>query len=248
MKILLLSDIHSNIQALQAVLHVEGNVDLLVCAGDLVDYGISPAQIVDYFRTYSGELKLVQGNHDAHVVSVFYDESWKTVSGDENKWVHHNCRLLSESNIEFLNVLPKQSVFFADNWWYLLTHQYDDRYRIIECKKQFEDFWRCFTPEEIWDYPKRRVIFGHTHRQCQCILNNGIEWLNPGSLSYRRPDDPDKHAHYMVIQDGMVTCKQEPYDRSIQFALAAEYHKKKTMMETEIQDFYFFFGDASTSR
>lgn len=75
-----------------------------------------------------------------------------------------------------------------------------------------------------------------------------MEWLNPGSISYRRPDDPDKSANYMVISDGNVEFKSLYYDRSVQLAEAEAFKKSGQMMDTEIQDFMFFFGNARTSR
>ena len=68
MKILLISDIHANIQALESVLKAETDWDLLVCAGDYVDYGTSPAEVVDLLRSLPKPHVLVLGNQDAHLV------------------------------------------------------------------------------------------------------------------------------------------------------------------------------------
>ena len=73
-------------------------------------------------------------------------------------------------------------------------------------------------------------------------------WLNPGSASYRRPDDRDKRAHYMLIEDGDIRFGAVEYDRSAMLARAMDYVKKGTMLETDLQDAMFFFGDAPTSR
>ena len=54
------------------------------------------------------------------------------------------------------------------------------------------------------------MVFGHTHRQCVHILGDGMEWLNPGSVSYHRLDDPDKDARYMVITDGSIKMRSLP--------------------------------------
>ena len=64
MRILVISDIHSNRQALEAVLRAERDIDLLVFAGDFVDYGIDPVYVVDFFRSYDKPCVLVRGNHD----------------------------------------------------------------------------------------------------------------------------------------------------------------------------------------
>ena len=54
MRILVISDVHSNRQALEAVIANEKAFDLLVFAGDVVDYGIDPVFTVDFFRSYEG--------------------------------------------------------------------------------------------------------------------------------------------------------------------------------------------------
>lgn len=92
------------------------------------------------------------------------------------------------------------------------------------------------------------MIFGHTHRQCIHVLDQHMLWLNPGSVSYRRPDDPDKTAHYAVIENGEIRLCQVPYDRSHSLEEARKLNKAHGMMETELQDFFFFFGDARSSR
>lgn len=67
-----------------------------------------------------------------------------------------------------------------------------------------------------------------------------MEWINPGSISYRRPDDPDKTAHYAVILDGNIQLKSIAYDRTLQLAEAKRLLKNDRMMRTELQDFMFF--------
>jgi predicted phosphodiesterase len=62
----LLSDIHGNAVALEAVLEDIGSVDAIVCAGDTVGYGPSPGQCVKMVR--DRELPTVRGNHDRAVV------------------------------------------------------------------------------------------------------------------------------------------------------------------------------------
>lgn len=126
------------------------------------------------------------------------------------------------------------------------AHQYDSGYGTIESRYAFDKYWAEHYGTD--NTGNRRLIFGHTHRQCIHILGDGMEWLNPGSASYRRPDDPDKTAHYATITDGEIRLKQIPYDRKPQFEKAKEFISTDKMMRTEIQDFMFFFGDAKTSR
>ena len=50
MKVLVISDVHANIRALDTILREEADYDLLCCAGDFTDYGISPREVLERFR------------------------------------------------------------------------------------------------------------------------------------------------------------------------------------------------------
>ena len=69
MRILLISDVHANIQALEAVLKDAGKVDAVWCAGDLVDYGAFPHQVVQWFIHH--DVQCVSGNHDRHLLNIW---------------------------------------------------------------------------------------------------------------------------------------------------------------------------------
>lgn len=247
MKLLVISDIHSNIWALEKVLETEQNIDLLCCAGDLVDYGTAPEEVIDRIRQCTPRV-VVQGNHDRHTANIWRQGSFQEVTPEEYKWVHHNCRRLDEDRIRFLEHLPIHQTFEADGYVYMMQHQYDHAYGTIESRFQFEEFWKKHAGQEYADSTKRRMIFGHTHRPCIHVLDQDMMWLNPGSVSYRRPDDPEKTAHYMVIEDGEIRFCRVPYDRSQPLKEARELNRIHGMMETELQDFFFFFGDAKTTR
>lgn len=246
MKILVISDIHANIDALNTVLEKENDYDILCCAGDYTDYGIYPVEVINKMCNLKNNAVLVYGNHDLHVLNTYETREWKHVEAGQYKWVHYNCEQLSMKEITWIKQLQRTGYFEADGWQYGIQHQYDNGYGTIESRHAFEEYWEKNYPSA--DSKKRRLIFGHTHRQCVHILGDGMEWLNPGSISYRRPDDPDKTAHYAVIVDGNIQLKQLPYDRSRQLKKAKEFMQSDKMMRTEIQDFMFFFGNAKTSR
>ena len=248
MKILVMSDAHANIWALKTVIETEKDYDYLVFAGDMVDYGTEPVQVMEFFQNAQNAF-IVQGNHDLHAVRTAHTVKIKQIPNKQYKWIHYNLERMNDVHIEYLNALPKNLCFSIDGWAYLVQHQYiDGTYETIENRYQFLEFWKCHTPEEYWHAPKKRMIFGHSHRQCIHILGDGMEWINPGSISYRRPDDPDKQAQYMVIEDGIISIKSAAYDRHPLYEEAMKQLKEGRMMDTEIQDFLFFFGDAKSSR
>jgi predicted phosphodiesterase len=67
MKILVLSDLHGNLPALQAVLEAASDVDQILCLGDLVNYGPQPAECVRSAMETLTPDWLMQGNHDGAV-------------------------------------------------------------------------------------------------------------------------------------------------------------------------------------
>lgn len=248
MKVLILSDIHANFTALQAVLQDAGQVDQIWCAGDLVDYGICPHETVAWFRTH--EVQCVSGNHDRHLLHILQTGETEAYRGTPMyKWVHDNCERVTPEDIHYLEQLPMHLSLQADGIAYLLQHQMMEgslAYQMPESLHAFDDFWQTWYTGSACD--ERRMIFGHTHRRCVHQLDDRVLWLNPGSVSYRRPDDPDKRAHYMTIEDGVIHFHAVSYDRSDSLKRAMAYVRSGGMMTTELQDAMFFFGNAASSR
>lgn len=246
MKLLIISDLHGNIDALETVWRAEQDSDRIYCAGDLTDYGAFPDEVIRWMRLH--HVETVYGNHDLHTIHIYEDTPWRSVSGKEFKWVHHNCGRLGEEDMAYLKSLPEFLRFEADGIDYVMTHQFDDGYGTIENMEQFDRFWEKAKGAKMRKGQERRVIFGHTHRHCIHVLDDSACWMNPGSISYRRPDDPCKEAQYMVIDNGVMRLKSVPYDRSRSLEAAMEYLRQGKMMEIELQDAMFFFGNASSSR
>ena len=248
MKLLVLSDAHANIWALRQVVEQEQDYDYLAFAGDMVDYGIAPGPVIEWFQN-APRTWIVQGNHDLHALNIARETAGKQVPDKEYKWIHYDLERMTPSQLDYLRQLPKSVFFTLDGWAYVMEHQYKfGTYETIENTAQFTAYWKEHAPQEYWDAPKKRIIFGHSHRQCIHILAEGMEWFNPGSISYRRPDDPLKTAQYMVVENGTIHMKNVPYDRSELYQEAMRQLHQGRMMDTEIQDFRFFFGDAQTSR
>ena len=213
------------------VLAKEGVNLSALCIAENADFGILRGIVSEPDKAY----KALKDNHFA-----------VNVTDGKYKWVHYNCERLSEKDIDWMKQLPEKAYFEADGWSYGIAHQYDNGYGTVESRYAFDQYWNASYGAECDG--KRRLIFGHTHRQCIHTLGEGMEWINPGSISYRRPDDPDKTAHYAVILDGKIQLKSIAYDRTLQLAEAKRLLKNDRMMRTELQDFMFFFGDAKTSR
>ena len=100
MRLLILSDVHSNYEALRGVLDDGGGFDEAICVGDTVGYGPYPGECI---RLVSGlPLKPVAGNHDDAVARQ--DSDW--FNSEARRAIAINRRLLNESELAWLRALP----------------------------------------------------------------------------------------------------------------------------------------------
>lgn len=209
MKTLVISDIHSNIYALDAIWQHEHDSDLVVCAGDLVDCGPFPREVLDWIRRHN--VLCVQGNHDYWIAATARQIAGQPpLPPEQQGWAYHNAVRLDEDDLRFLEQLSTAQAIELDGIRYGLTHLYHD-YDTIVSAYAFEQFVaERFGAQH--DTPITRLIMGHTHRQHNALLGDDRCWLNPGSVSYRRADDPTQHAHYVTIIDRHISLRQVAYD------------------------------------
>lgn len=102
MRVLIVSDIHSNFTALEAVLQDAGAIDEVWCLGDIVGYGPDPNQVIERLRGLPN-LQCIAGNHDAGVLDQI---PLSAFNPDAAKAVVWTARVLSKDNRAFLESLP----------------------------------------------------------------------------------------------------------------------------------------------
>jgi len=103
MRVLVISDIHANLTALDAVLTDAGQIDAAWCLGDLVGYGPDPNECVARIRGLPN-LKCIIGNHDAAVVQRIDPMSFNPEARQAIRWTQ---RKLTDASLSFLSSLPK---------------------------------------------------------------------------------------------------------------------------------------------
>lgn len=238
MKALIISDIHSNIHSLNAIWEKEKDSDIIYCAGDLIDYGPFPKEVIAWCKAH--QVTTVKGNHDEDVINHYRSgKKLEDIPEEERTWVHHNAAQLEDSDIAYLEALPYHIEFTMDGIHYCMKHSFIHRsYETIESRKQFLDFWREYT--SVPQAEQKRSIFGHTHYQAVHYLGDQELWLNPGSTSYRpsrQSVDFSQNAHYMTITDGQIQFRSVDYDLTPLF----EAVKDLKMKERQIQVAYRFF-------
>ncbi|MBR5452944.1 MAG: metallophosphoesterase family protein [Clostridia bacterium] len=240
MKILVISDVHSNICALEAIFEAEKTADIIVHAGDLVEYGPFPQECIRWCREHN--VLNVKGNHDLGVNRYYDSCGGKTddVPPDEYGWIHDNIAKLSQEDLEYLEGLPEVLDFEADGYRYLVSHYYTPELDAPECAEHFDEF--CARNHAENSELPVRLIFGHSHRQLITTIRGGRLWLNPGSVSYRCEDDYEKAALYAVIEDGEIELRAVEYDRMPLLQRTLDIAKSGRMQRGESMVAFFFFG------
>lgn len=114
MRILVISDIHANFPALEAVLSAAVTVDAVWCLGDLVGYGPHPNECIERIASLPN-LTCLTGNHDAAVSDSRNIDKFNDEAGHAIYWTRRN---LSDSNMEYLAKLSEM----VETDWVTLAH------------------------------------------------------------------------------------------------------------------------------
>lgn len=189
-----ISDIHANRVALEAVLDDLPDVNALICAGDVIGYNPWPAACID--RLMQLEVPTVMGNHDR-----------KLVTGSNfvgNRMARAGIELardqVSPDQRDWLAELPNERRLF------------DDRLQLVHGHPEDPDHYTYpqeFGPDLLDDASV--LVLGHTHIQGYEETEAGVV-LNPGSVG--QPRDRDPRAAYAVLDlEAMsVDLRRVPYD------------------------------------
>jgi putative phosphoesterase len=206
MRVGLISDIHGNKVALDAVLDDMPSVDTLVCAGDVVGYNPWHAECIEAVRDRS--IPTVMGNHDRAVVG---DDSFG-FNSQAGAGVRHARETLGQAQIEWLRTLLDE------------RHACDERVKLVHGHPDDPDrytFPADFSPELLGD--EDVLVLGHTHLQHHEVYDEGIV-VNPGSVG--QPRDGDPRAAYAVLDLGAMTVTehrtQYDIDRVVDAVAAAD--------------------------
>src|SRR5271157_1910586 len=189
MRLLLISDLHANMEALHAIL--EGvKYDRIFCMGDLVDYGPNPLECIDWIR--SNHVPTVRGNHD-NAVALHVDcgcgYTYKHLSEATREYT---WATISKNEESFLRSLPLKLELEIDEIKLMLAHG---------SPASFFDYINPDTPvEKLEEYTAGLnddyLIVGHTHKPA-ILKTPKLTVLNPGSVG--QPRDGDWRASCMVF-------------------------------------------------
>jgi predicted phosphodiesterase len=210
-----ISDIHGNLEALEAVLRdFPDGVDTVYCLGDVIGYGANPNECCDVVRE-SG-MPTITGNHDLAVTDLSTDLDWfNPVAAAAVRWTREH---LSEENAEFLRGRPRM-MQSRDALFVHGSIRDPDEYIInsISAEENLEILRS--------EYPGVPIcFFGHTHVKTVAPSPNGPVvaahtldlsadgpyLVNPGSVG--QPRDGDTFASYVLAEGGRVAYRFVEYD------------------------------------
>jgi|SRR5450631_2891782 predicted phosphodiesterase len=232
MRILLLSDIHSNLEALEASLAVAPPHDAIVNLGDIVGYGASPNEVTARVRELGAGQSVVQtvvrGNHDKVVAGLDDIESFNPMAGLAALW---NRAQLTSDNMDWLRTLPQGPISLPQLSGVQFVHgapDDEDRYVVL-----IQDALPALIGSDV-----TVTFFGHTHIQGAFVLRNGFGetahpeyatigqketcdfeletgvsyMINPGSIG--QPRDGDWRSGFALFDTDrrIITFCRVPYD------------------------------------
>ena len=207
MKILILSDIHANWPALQAVLAAEPKVDGLIVLGDLVNYGPHPVECVRWAQANVSSQWIVQGNHDCAVGSnedPRCSAPYRPLAAAMQRYTAGQLDATAKGYLAAL--LPFQTNAMG-NARCFLCHAIpsDPLYGYLQLR----------DPPARWESEIQKaghpdfLLVGHTHRPFVRLMHSTVV-VNPGSVG--QPRDGDPRASYAFWRDGDVLLRRAAYD------------------------------------
>jgi putative phosphoesterase len=211
MRIAILSDIHANLEAFEAVLQsIDSNKpDAVYCLGDLVGYNVWPNEVINEIRKRG--IPTIAGNHDAKAKKVWHD-------GIEGS--NYAYSIIGADEMDYLATLPAhiRLEFNLNNepFSLLMVHgsPYSNKEYLLEEKDETE-FISVFKDVNV-----DMLIFGHTHKPYHRIITDGhsgrnYHAVNVGSVG--KPKDGNPKACYALL------TLMSTNDTTLQLSLKVEF-------------------------
>lgn len=214
MRIAILSDIHGNLEALNAAMeYIRGNdIDTIYCLGDVVGYGPNPNECVDIIRNNCE--KVVIGNHDHAVLGLTSTEYFNDFAKISTYWTSN---ILTDENREFLkslsfkevvgDILLVHSTPSNPTMWHYILSEIDAR-------------------QELGHFEQKICFIGHSHfpiifyadgfsRKSKMILDNSERYIvNVGSIG--QPRDGNPKSCFCVYNDATHEIEYVRLDYEVQ--------------------------------
>ncbi|HEY7941662.1 MAG TPA: metallophosphoesterase family protein [Candidatus Limnocylindrales bacterium] len=215
MRVAVLSDIHANLTALEAVLAAVAPIDAVWHLGDTVGYGPQPNEVVERL-TREGAVG-VRGNHDSAATGLI-DADW--FNEDARVAVEWTARVLTPASRAALLALPERRT--------------EDAFTLVHGSPR-DPIWEYIASTAVAraaldDLTTPYGLFGHTHDprvfraqggtvetlgpsdQAELQLDDRRVLLNPGSVGQPRDGDPRASALVLDLEARRATWHRVAYD------------------------------------
>jgi predicted phosphodiesterase len=215
MRLAILSDIHSNLEALEAVLADarERECTQFVCLGDVVGYNANPHECVERVRVM--DCPIVKGNHDEQASLIESSRDFNELAEHAIEWTRNN---LTEEDKEWLRGLRLQRQ----------VRDFTIVHATLDTPAQWGYVFNNLDAAASFTYQHTAVcFFGHTHVPMAFIRDEGIKrvrieqlqidmtkkyFINTGSVG--QPRDADWRAAYCIyhLDKNVVEQRRVKYD------------------------------------
>jgi predicted phosphodiesterase len=211
-----LSDVHANFEALEAVFHdiKKRRIKKIIFLGDAVGYGPNPNECIEAIKDRC--IVMLAGNHDYAVAGLTDANCFNDYARLAVEWT---LSVITEANLDFLRTLSisktldKDNIFLVhstpnnpEEWHYLLT--------LYDAETSFNCFDQkiCFLGHSHYPIMIERLTSGE---MTICKIETKIREteryiINVGSVG--QPRDGDPRASYAVVTDGKVELIRVKYD------------------------------------
>ena len=199
MKVLIISDLHANLEAVRAL---PSDFDRLWVLGDLVNYGPNPAEVIDFVRERAS--MVVRGNHDH---SIGFDEDPRCsprFRGMAEETGRYTRSVLTDGHKEYLRGLPLKAREAAEGVHFLMCHAAPSD-PLFEYRREDSPLWLADSVGPAIDME----LVGHTHIPfCRSLGTRSV--INPGSVG--QPKHGCAEARYAIWQERKLSLESAAYD------------------------------------
>lgn len=211
MRVLVVSDVHSNLVALEAVLDAAGPVDRVWHLGDIVGYGPDPDEVVA--RLADLRAVGVRGNHDAAATGAI-DTDW--FNSDARTAIEWTKATIAPATRAWLDALPETRVetgfglvhgSYRDPTWEYIVDPDDARASLVLLEGNGTTlglFGHTHVPVAYRDEGGRRTAEILVGDRTAIPLDERPTLLNPGSVG--QPRDGDPRASFVILDTEAVSA------------------------------------------
>ena len=202
MRILFISDIHGNLPALLSLEKYFGEVDKVICLGDVVGYHCYVNEVIVFLMQH--DVTCIQGNHDRYVFEGL-EKQTKAINDSVRFGIEIAQRKLTQENKDWLQSLPTSFSLKVDD------------ISILCCHGSPWDVTNGYIYADSDLFPKMAefafdvIALGHTHRAYTKHIDNQIIF-NPGSVGQARDTEGKACAKILDTHTKELETIQELYN------------------------------------